>query len=850
MKALSILLPALLLAGFLRAQPTAPARGLSAGPWRESATQLLPATLRKARPLLLDEPALARLLQAAPAEAEASRGVLLPLPLPDGRIDTFSVWQTPVLHPALAARYPAIRTFAGRSLTRPGVTGRFDLTPQGFHAYVRGGGQGPEFVDPVPAEPGRYAAFAAADQQPDPVWRCLTTGQLEPAPTAGRTQAAPFGSQLLTYRLALACTGEYATRVCQPAAPTVPATLAAMTTAVNRVTGIYEQEIGVRLQLIVNNTVLIFLDAATDPYTNNNGSAMLTENRNTLRDLIGADNYDIGHVFSTGGGGIAGLGVVCLGATTGSANIRNQKARGVTGLANPTGDFFYVDYVAHEMGHQFGGNHTFNSETSSCGGGNRNDATAIEPGSGSTIMAYAGICGADNIQTRSDAFFHAISQDEIRTYITSGGGSLCPVSSSTGNTPPSVNAGPDYTIPRGTPFVLTGSGTDANNDVLAYSWEQTNPDNTPTGGAPAAAATSITAPLFRSFAPGASPSRTFPRLTDILAGTTTTGEILPQVARVLRFRLTARDNRSGVSSDEALVTVLDVNPFLITNANTPFTQAPNSTFTLTWDQTGTTAAPISAGTVNILFSADGGLTFPYLLAATTPNDGSQQIVLPNLTTSTGRLRVQPVGQVFFDINNANITLAGPLPVTLTSFEATAHNGTIETRWTTAQELRNAGFEVQAQGPGETGFRTRAFVAGQGTSSTPHAYQHTLRSLAPGRWHLRLHQLDQSTAAAPEGSYTAVRTVQLQAGAAAVQVWPNPAPTGRTATASIYLPAGGPAQLELYDLLGRRVLSLPLVLAAGGTEVPLPLRGVPAGLYVWQLTAAGHARLQGRLELLP
>ncbi|WP_460557574.1 reprolysin-like metallopeptidase [Hymenobacter daeguensis] len=821
--------------------------------WQAAPAQALPRELRAARPLTLATEQLAALLSTAPAEAGAAAGALLPVPLPDGSTEVFRVWQTPTMAPALAARYPAIRTYAGQSVSHPHVTARFDLTPLGFHAQVLGAAAGRVFIDPVPATPNTYRSFAAADRVATQPWQCaVAAGPTAASGTAQRTTAAAYGTQLLTYRLALACTGEYAVAVTTAAgvALTKPNVLAAMVTAVNRVSGIYEQELAIRLQLIAGNDALIFLDGATDPYTNNDGAAMLTENRNTVRDMIGAAGYDIGHVFSTGGGGIAGLGVVCL-ATNGNASNQNNKARGVTGLPNPVGDNFYVDYVAHEMGHQFGGNHTFDSVTSNCGGGNRNGSTAMEPGSGTTIMAYAGICGADDLQAHSDPFFHAISQDEIRAFI-AGGGS-CGAGSATGNTIPTANAGADFTIPKGTPFQLTGAGTDANGDAITYDWEEMDAGGT--GGAPSAAATSTSAALFRSFPTKTTGVRVLPQLSAILAGNTgSVGETLPQVARTLNFRLTVRDNRAnggGVTSDNTVVTVSSAGPFLITNLNTATSFAPAATTTVTWSVNSTDLAPISAATVDILFSTDNGQTFAYTLATNTPNDGSQSVRLPNLNTTTGRVRVQASGRAFFDINDAAISLVGPLPVELTQFDAAVQGTTIQLKWATAQELHNAGFEVQARGPGEAAFKTVAFVKGHGSSSEAHAYAHALPGVVPGQWYLRLRQLDDdATPDAAKAAYSPVRAVVVAPEPVAVQLWPNPAPASG-ATASVYLPAGGEIHLQVHDLLGRVVRELaPAPLAAGLTELPVPLQGLSAGTYFWQLRTPGRTLLNGKLEVAP
>jgi len=379
------------------------------GVWREAALKdTQPAGAQwivpeRYRLVALDRAAFEARFFAAPMEftdAARTNPVVVALPMPDGGVARFAIVETAVMAPELAAKFPEIRTWAGQGVDDPTETVRLDWTPQGFHGMVLSAARGRVFIDPQSrGDTTNYMSYFTRDH--------FSVGrggffELPPIDRSGMMQAhirsliaatplKPSGAQLRTYRLAVAATGEYTAYF----GGTVPLAQAAIVTAVNRVTGIYEAEVAVRLQLVANNNLLVYTNAGTDPYTNNNGSAMLSQNQSTVDSVIGSANYDIGHVFSTGGGGVAYLGVVCE---------AGAKAGGVTGSPSPTGDGFWVDYVAHEMGHQFAGNHSFNGTVGSCGGGNRNPSTAYEPGSGSTIMAYAGICGSDDLQPHSDPY--------------------------------------------------------------------------------------------------------------------------------------------------------------------------------------------------------------------------------------------------------------------------------------------------------------------------------------------------------------------------------------------------------------------------------------------------------------
>lgn len=604
----------------------------------------------KFRTLNLNSTDLKPLLQSAPLEKNVhpkNSNSVISLPMPDGTFLRFKFVESPVMEEGLAVQFPDIKTYMGQGIDDPYSSVRFDMTPLGFHAMIFSA-RGTVFIDPyAKGDNMNYISYFKADFRTD---KTMTCELLDDGHIADKIKQAPYSPDMLaegelrTYRTVIACTGEYAAYF----GGTQAAALAAIVVSLNRVNGVYEKDVAVRMVLVANNISVVYTNASTDPYTNNNGSTMLGQNQTTCTNVIGNANYDIGHVFSTGGGGVAQLGCVC---------VSGSKAQGVTGSGAPVGDPFDIDYVAHEMGHQFGGNHTFNSVTSSCGGGNRNNNTAYEPGSGSTIMAYAGICGATDLQPNSDPYFHTKSLDEIITYTSLAGGNNCAVITPTGNHNPVVTMPSDgFAIPKSTPFELTGTATDQDLDALTYCWEEY--DLGP-GGAPGSPVNN--APIFRSFNPVTTGYRVFPKLSNLLNNTSTIGELLPTYSRALTFRLTARDNKAGGggrgTGTMAFGVDADAGPFLVTSPNTNVTWNTPYPQTVTWNVANTNAATVNCANVSILLSTDGGNTFPTTLLASTPNDGSQAVTLPSVNSTTARIKVKAVGNIFFDISNTNFTMS-------------------------------------------------------------------------------------------------------------------------------------------------------------------------------------------------
>ncbi|MBS1515444.1 MAG: T9SS type A sorting domain-containing protein [Bacteroidetes bacterium] len=601
----------------------------------------------KFRTLSLNIPEMKTLLQSAPLEKNVhpkNSNSVISLPMPDGTFLRFKFVDSPIMEDGLAAQFPEIKTYLGQGIDDPYSSVRFDMTPLGFHAMIFSE-RGTVFIDPyAKGDNFNYQSYFKSDFHSDKKMSCEAIDNWDGKPKqAPHTTDVIAEGQLRTYRTVVACTGEYAAYF----GGTVNAAMAAIVVSMNRVNGVYENEVSVRMVLVANNSSVVYTNASTDPYTNANGNTMLGQNQTTCDNVIGTANYDMGHVFSTGGGGVAYLGCVC---------VAGNKARGVTGDSAPVGDPYDIDYVAHEMGHQFGGNHSFNSQTSSCGGGNRNNNTAFEPGSGSTIMAYAGICGADDLQPHSDPYFHVKNLDEIIAYTSVGSGNSCPVTTTTGNLNPVVtvpNGG--FTIPISTPFELTGSATDGNSDPLKYCWEEYDLGPAGTANNP-----SGNAPIFRSFNPVTSGTRVFPKVSNLINNTTTIGELLPTYARNLSFRLTARDYRAGGGgigySALSFSVSAGAGPFLVTSPNTAITWNMHSPQTVTWNVANTSAAPVSAANVDIFLSTDGGNTFPTTLATGVPNNGSASVTLPNIQNSSCRIKVKASNNIFFDISNTNFTI--------------------------------------------------------------------------------------------------------------------------------------------------------------------------------------------------
>ena len=571
-------------------------------------------------------------------------------PNTSGQMTPFLVEEKSNFSPILAAKFPNITAYSGIALNNPDVKVRFSLSLDGIEAMIDGD-QGAEktTIRKLSRDADSYVVFTKLDlMKTRNPFSCATPVPSKAAKhprvslkneNFSRTSFSDE-SFLSKYRLAISASSQYSDYY----GGTLEGALAGINTTLTGLNFIFETDLGITFELVDDNDLIIYTDAESDPYTDDlNG--LNGELQANLDSVIGAGNYDIGHIFSSLGAGMSGnagaVGAVCNDSNKGSA---------YSDWAQPEGGVF-TNLVAHEMGHQVGANHTFSMRTE---GTNTN----VEPGSGTTIMSYAGITGPDDVATLADDYYHHVSIRQSLDYLQS---QACHVNSANENSIPSVKSMPDYTVPVKTPFVLIGSATDADaEDILTYTWEQIDnglvtsdvfgPENTQGAN-------------FRSLAPTTSSTRYFPLLSSVISGnltqqdpdTNATWETLPIVARDLNFALTVRDNAEGgggVASELVKVTVVDDDgAFSITSQSTGQLYLAGSTQTITWRVAGTNVPPILAELVDITMSVDGGLTYPYVLAENAANDGSQSVTIPDVVTTSARVRVAPTDNIFYAINS-------------------------------------------------------------------------------------------------------------------------------------------------------------------------------------------------------
>lgn len=567
------------------------------------------------------------------------------LPVSAHETSQFRVRESKVLAPGLARKYPGIRTFRGVDLEDPSRVMHFTVTSKGVHAVMSNARNNSYlFIEKAGDEPV-YAVYSrkVLDTETQD-FLCKTNPSFQKTKAAGKspgTQKLVDDQVLRTYRIAVSASGEYT----QYHGGTVTDALTAITNTLVTVNAVFETDLAVTLQLIAGTDAVIYTDASKDPY----GGNLNTEVQNTLSNIIGEEDYDVGHLFHQGeNAGNAGfIGSVCK---------DNQKGSAYSSALDPVGPVFNLDFVAHELGHQFGANHTWSFES-------EGTLVQAEPGSGSTIMGYAGIVPGNNVAPNGDDYFHYYSILQIQEYLATVN---CGELTTLDNNPPVIVPLPDYVIPASTAFVLTANASDPDaGDLLTYAWEQIDngvvtadtfgPEN-PSGA------------NFRSRPPSVLPTRYFPQLKEIIEGNLTqtdptvssAWETVSTIERDLNFALTVRDNNSEggqVAADLLNIQVVgNAGPFRVTSQQDGSAVASGTVQTITWDVAGTNQGVVNTQEVELYLSVDGGLSFPILLEDATPNDGEAEIQVPGVTTSSARIMVKAKENIFLAINDTNFSI--------------------------------------------------------------------------------------------------------------------------------------------------------------------------------------------------
>ncbi|CAL2112416.1 conserved protein of unknown function precursor containing a type A C-terminal secretion signal. Probable M12B family metalloprotease [Tenacibaculum sp. 190130A14a] len=584
----------------------------------------------------------------------AKSNLVITFPNEFGELIEYRMFEKSNLHPELANKFPNAKSYIGSSV-KENKSIYLSVNQHSISGVIIKANSKPQYIKPVDIQNNLYTISSKTTEEEEKGnFNCGSDSdrhhhnlktKLESKTTVQRNAN---DATLRTYRFAIATTAEFSQFYINQANVSngtvqqkKAAVIAGLNATLTIINAVYERDLSVRFELVANNDALIFLDTNTDGFTHDNSSALVNEAHGVISNTIGNANFDIGHVVDLSNrGGFGGLGVLCN---------DSRKGTGASTANNPTGNFFYGLFL-HEIGHQLGAQHTFNNACN----GNRVSSSAFEPGSGSTIMSYSGVC-APNVINDRDTYFHAKSIEQMWSVISN---TNCATLTNTGNTPPTANAGNDFTIPKSTPFVLKGTSSDANNaaNSLTHTWEQID------AGTEAISPYAITGPAFRSLAPSSSAERYFPAIGGVSSGYVSQWESLPAVSREMNFRLTVRDNHNGgasTASDDVKITVNDnAGPFVVTSPNTDqIIWTPGTNENITWDVAGTTSNGINATTVDILLSIDGGITFNTTLASNVPNDGSHQITVPNTTGSQNRIMVKATNHIFYDMSNKNFFIS-------------------------------------------------------------------------------------------------------------------------------------------------------------------------------------------------
>lgn len=598
----------------------------------------------------LDINALKNALVGAPVRGIATTtNLIIAFPTPEGVIENYKVMESPIMHEDLATAYPMIKTYVAQGIDDPTAYMRFSITQRGLHTMCLSGKRGATYIDPYTTDLSNYIVYDRSTIGEDPLgFECTTPEPTKLKSLDGKIEnnKAADDQKIRTFRLAQTCTAQYGNIFATTPGNEYADILAAMTVTINRVNSVYEVDLGITLQFISQqNSLMFFGNTNSDPW---NGEYNTTT-QNFLNSTLNHSDYDIGHNFNTSGGGNAGcIGCVC---------VNGQKGSGMTGRSNPVGDPFDIDYVAHEMGHQFGGYHTMNTCSRSGSG-----QTEVEPCSGSSVMGYAGICSV-NVQSNSDAHFNYVNIRDITQNIKTGNSTCGAITNLIGvNNPPTANAGLDYTIPKETAFILEGTATDVDGlGSLTYEWSQNDATRAPTNSSPQS--NWNVGPLYRAKMPITSPNRYMPKIQDVITGNLyPTWEKTPSVGRIMNFAFVVRDNdiNGGQTADDLMRVIVSsgAGPFTVTSQGTTgIVWNENSTETITWNVANTTSSPVSTPNVDIFLSKDGGFTYPVTLASGVPNNGSANVTIPTgSVTNNARVMVRGAGNIFYAINSNNIKI--------------------------------------------------------------------------------------------------------------------------------------------------------------------------------------------------